>query len=315
MKLISKRILVTGATGFIGANLVRRLISQNHQVHILKRKNSEIWRIKDIISKLHVYEVDLLEKEILFKILRRIEPMIIFHLANLGSYAGIDPLLEDSIKINTLGTVNLIKAANAIDYECFINTGSSAEYGTKTSTMKEVDICEPSTNYALSKLISTLYAKAYANRTKKPLATLRIFSPFGPFDHPTRLITDTILKMLKGEQLLFHNPYTVRDYIFIEDVIDAYLFCMENGGKLSGEIFNIGSGKQTYIKDVIRLLATEIGSKSLIRWDDLIKDKPVVWQADIKKAKKQLGWHLKKTLSQGLKETVAWFKKYSYLYD
>lgn len=311
-----KKILVTGATGFVGRNLVQRLIDQNYQVHILKRKSSDIWRIKDIITKLHTHDVDLLEKKLLLKLLKKIKPNVIFHLANLGLYAGVDPPIEDAIKINTLGTINLIASADVIDYECFVNTGSSSEYGDKQSPMRETDSCEPTTNYALAKLAATLYAQAYAKRTKKPLATFRIFSPFGPFDHSTRLITYTILKMLKGTHLSFYNPDAVRDYIFIEDVINAYLLCIKHSDRLCGEIFNIGMGNQTQIKDVIQLLSTEIGSKSSINWDNLYKkNERLIWQADIQKAKKQLGWRPKKTLEQGLKETVSWFKQYSYLYD
>lgn len=313
MKLSSKRILVTGATGFIGANLVRKLINQNHQVHILKRKKSDIWRIKDVISKLDIYDVDLLEKEKLSKIIRKIKPNVIFHLANLGLYGGIDPNIEDSIKINTFGTINLIQSADSINYECFINTGSSSEYGIKQSPMKETDTCEPTSNYAISKLAGTLYASLYAKKTHKPLVTLRIFSPFGPYDHPDRLITQAILKMLRGEQFFSNNPYSVRDYIFIEDVIEAYLLCMKNSPNIGGEIFNIGSGKQVYIQNVINLLAAEM-KIDLTDWKKSNKN-DIVWQADIRKAKRMLNWYPREKLTDGLKKTITWFKNNRSFYD
>lgn len=312
-----KKILVTGATGFVGSNLIRKLLSKHHQVHILKRNSTNIWRIKDIISKLYVHEVDILDKENLSKLVKKVKPMVIFHLANLGSYGGVDPYIEPSLKINTLGTINLINSCDPIDYDCFINTGSSAEYGIKKKPMQETDLCEPITNYALSKLASTLYAQSYAKRTKKLLVTLRLFSPFGPYDHPARLIPNAIVKMLKGDALFVHNPFEVRDYIFVEDVIDAYLLCMKKAQYLSGEIFNIGSGKQTIIKDVIRLLSAELKSKSMICLNNnpVLNSNATLWQADIEKAKKQLGWYPKKTLIQALKETISWFKKQAYLYD
>lgn len=313
MKFTSKRILVTGATGFVGANLVRKLISQNHQVHILKRKESKIWRIKDIMSELYIHNVDLLEREKLFNTMHKIKPNVIFHLANLGLYAGIDPKIEDSIQINTFGTINLIQGSDSIDYECFINTGSSSEYGAKLSSMKEIDVCEPTSNYAIAKLASTLYATSHAKKTKKPLATLRIFSPYGPYDHPDRLISQAILRMIRGEPFLSENPYSVRDYIFIDDVTDAYLLCIKNCQKISGEIFNIGGGKQIYIKDVIKLLETETGTNS-VRWKASKKNN-IVWQADIRKAKKILNWYPKKNLIEGLKQTINWFKNNSSFYN
>ncbi len=313
MRPFSKKILITGATGFIGSNLVRKLISKNHQIHIIMRKASDIWRIKDIISKINVHNVNLLEKEKLSNILNIIKPNVIFHLANLGLYAGSDPKIEDSIKINTLGTINLIQSSHLIDYECFINTGSSSEYGTKQFPMKETDICTPYSNYAIAKLAGTLYTNLYAKKTKKPIATFRIFSPYGPYDHPDRLISQAILKMIKGEQFFSNEPYAVRDYIFIEDVVDAYLLCMRRYKKISGEIFNIGSGTQSYVKDVIKLLAGELET-NLVRWNTSKKN-DTVWQADIEKAKKQLGWYPKKTLEEGLRETVAWFKNNFHIYD
>lgn len=310
-----KRVLVTGATGFVGANLVRTLIQKNYQVDILKRKDSPIWRIKDIISKLNPHDVDLLEKKTLSKLLQKIKPQIIFHLANLGSYAGIDPSIEDSLKINTIGTINLIESADAIDYECFINTGSSSEYGNKHHPMQETDLCEPITNYAISKLTTSLYAKSYANKTKKPLVTLRLFSPFGSYDHPRRLIAETILKLIKQQEIICYNPTATRDYIFIDDVICAYLKCLEKPEKLTGEILNVGSGQQTSVYDMIQLLKIETGSKSPIKYADTQNGNLLIWQADIKKAYESLNWRPEKNLIQGIKETITWFRKYSYLYD
>lgn len=311
MKITAKKkVLVTGATGFVGSNLVRRLINQNYEVHVLKRRNSNIWRIKDIASKLSAYNVNILNKGQLLKILQKIKPNIIFHLANLGLYGGIDPSIDDSIKINALGTINLIESANTIDYECFINTGSSAEYGNKCKTMRETDRCEPLTNYAIAKLIGTQYAQSYSKRSNKPLTTLRIFSPFGPYDHPNRLIPLAILTTLKGERFILNNPYDFRDYIFIEDVVDAYLLCIKHSQKLSGEIFNIGSGKQTNIGDLIELLKAKIGLKNDIFLENIptTKKQPRVWQADITKAQKLLQWHPQYDIYNGITKTVDWFK-------
>lgn len=309
-----KKILVSGATGFVGANLVRRLIYENYKIFILKRKNSNIWRVKDLIAKISTFDIDLLEEQNLFKLVHKIKPNVIFHLANLGLYGNIDSPIDESIKVNLLGTVNLIESTNELDYECFINTGSSSEYGSKDVPMKESDYCEPSTNYALSKLAGTLYAKSYAKQNKKPLATLRLFSPFGPFDHPSRFITQTILKMLKDENILIKNPNDFRDYIFIDDVIEAYICCIKKSDKLSGEVFNVGRGKQIAIKDLVEMLAKLIGFKGKIIYQDKSSDNKKMWQADILKAKYKLGWQPEKTITQGLEKTVDWFKKNSHFY-
>lgn len=310
-----KKIFVTGATGFVGANLVRTLLKKDYEVHIIKRKNSDVWRIKDILPKFHLHEIDLLEKKSLARLLQTLKPNVIFHLTNLGLYGGIDAPLNKSLEVNLQGTVNLIEAADSIDYECFINTGSSAEYGDKNTPMQEDNYCEPISNYAIAKLATTLYAKSYAKRTKKPLATLRLFSPFGPFDHPARFITETILKLLKGEEIYIKDPSAVRDYIFIEDVVSAFLQCIKNPKRLSGEIINVGSGKQIRVKEVLELLTQNMVSNSKITYNDLSSVKKVMWQAGIKKAKQVLDWHPKTNLDQGLKKTIKWFEKNAYYYD
>lgn len=309
-----KKVLVTGATGFVGANLVRRLIKEKYQLHILKRKKSNIWRIKDIISKLHIHEVDLTEKKHLSRLMVKIRPNFIFHLANLGLYSRIDSPIKNSIETNLLGTVNLIESSEKIDYNCFVNTGSSSEYGVKTIPMKEDDLCQPETNYAISKLAATLFTQAYAKRTKKPLVTLRLFSPFGPFDHPSRFITQTILKMLNSEDILIKNSTAVRDYIFVEDVIEAYVLCMKNPDKLAGQVFNIGSGKQTSIRDVLKLLVKLMNFRGKITYEDKFLDKKNMWQSNIQKANKKLGWQPYMTLGEGLDKTILWFKKNSHFY-
>lgn len=309
-----RKILITGATGFVGANLARRLVKEKYELHILIRERSNTWRINDIIPKVHMHKIDLTEKKYLFKLMDIVRPNCIFHLANLGLYGGIDSPIKESIGVNLLGTINLLESADKINYDCFINTGSSSEYGTKTVSMKETDLCQPETNYAITKLAATLFAQAYAKKTKKPVVTLRLFSPFGPFDHPSRLIAQMIIKMVKGEDISVKNPHDVRDYIFIEDVIEAYMLCMKNSDKSCGEVFNIGRGKQTSIKDMLELLAKLTGFKGRIMYEDKALDKKIMWQADISKAEQQLGWQPTKTLREGLNRTVEWFKKNSHFY-
>jgi len=245
--------------------------------------------------------------------MNKVRPQFIFHLANLGLYGGIDSTLEESVKVNLFGTFNLIDGLEKVGYECFINTGSSSEYGIKTSPMAEDEICQPETNYALTKLAATLYAKSYAKINNKPIVTLRLFSPFGPFDHSSRFIAQAILKMQKGQTVSVRNPNALRDYIFIDDVIDAFTLCIKNYSKLSGEIINIGRGSQISMKYMVELLAKQIGSKTKIIFGKPIKDKNM-WQADIRRAKLKLGWTPKTNLAKGVRTTLEWFKQNSHYY-
>jgi len=304
---MKNRVLVTGATGFIGSCLTHRLVNTNYDIHIIKRETSNIWRIKDILNRVTVHNVDLTDKKNLEKIVKAIKPDIILHLANAGVYGGWHLPERQLIETNFLGTVNLINACNNIKYKCFINTGSSSEYGLKKDSMKETDICEPINIYGITKCAATLYCQAKARREKLPIVTLRLFSPYGYYDEPTRLVPSVIKSCLLGENPKVSSPRFVRDFIFIEDVIDAYL---KTTPQMGGEIFNIGYGQQHTVGEVVNTIVKLTGNKVRPEWgsSSMRPSEPTMWQANITKAKNFLNWRPQYTLKEGLEKTVKWYE-------
>ena len=118
-------VLVTGATGFVGSNLVRTLVSKEHEVHIILRETSDKWRIKGVIEKVNLHHCDLKNKEKVRKVISEIAPQMVFHLA---VYGGL-PHQQDQFQIietNLSSTVNLLDACTRTGFDCFINTGSSS---------------------------------------------------------------------------------------------------------------------------------------------------------------------------------------------
>ncbi len=310
MKLKNKKVIVTGATGFIGANIARRLVEVGADVHILRRQSSNDWRIKDILKKVSVRIVDLLDEEGLKKTVADIKPEIIVHTAVYGSY----PFQKDTQRIfntNIIGTFNLLNASKAVGFELFINTGSSSEYGVKKRAMKEDDGLDPATLYGASKACVTLCCQSFAKTEKLPIATLRLFSPYGYYEEPTRLIPSVILSCLKKETVRVSSPHNVRDFIFIEDVSDLYLKMIENKGKATGEIFNAGFGRQHRVGEVVSEIVKLTGSKVGVEWGSVANPRlePQRWEANILKSQKFLGWSPHHNLAEGLARTVDWFKK------
>lgn len=306
-----EKAVVTGATGFVGANIVRALVKRDFEVHILIRKQSNLWRIQDILSQITPHRVDLLEEKLLQKTMRSIQPEVIFHLANAPLYQGIHSLQKEYINTNIVGTINLLDACDTIPYKCFINTGSSAEYGTKVKPMRENDFCHPLSLYAITKLASTNYASFTGKIENKPVITFRLFSPYGPYDDPKRLITEVIYNALENKPIHLSDPNVVRDYIYIEDVIHAYLLAIKKAEKYNGEIFNIGSGKQTSIDEVVKTIIKVTNSTSKIKWGALkgrlFESK--AWQADIEKTKESLHWVPSYSFLKGINETISWFTR------
>lgn len=308
--MTSKRIyMITGATGFIGSCLLRKLVARNEKVHLLVRKKAQAWRIRDMLRNTTVHFSDLSDESTLTKLVKKIKPDIIYHLATYGAYPFQDNA-EVCIKTNIAGTLNLLKATSRIDYELFVNTGSSSEYGFKKLPIKETDSLEPVSYYAVSKCAQTLLCTYFAKERKKPIVTLRPFSVYGPYEDRNRFIPVLLKSLFFQKQMNLVSPDIARDWVYVDDMVNAYLLIRELRC-YSGEVFNIGTGKQTTIKEVVGLAAKITGKTTHCIWGGMNNRKwdTPHWVADVTKTKKLLGWSPQFDLRLGLSATWTWFIK------
>lgn len=308
------KVLVTGATGFVGSCLTRRLVEMGYDVHIFTRSKSNKWRIADLLRKVTDHQVDLRDAGSVEKAVAQIGPTIIYHLATYGGFSSQkEPLVI--IESNLMGTVNLLSACEKIGFDCFINTGSSSEYGLKSNPMSENDILEPVGDYGVSKAAATLYCRSSALEKDLPIITFRLFSPYGPWDDSKRLIPYVVKSLLRGESPKLSTPKSVRDFIYIDDVLDIFLKVI-NLPVSGGDIFNIGSGAQVSIGEVVSMITKIIESGVEPIWGKVNSQRPEPgsWAADIRKVKTELGWFPSKSLWTGLNKTVKWFRENLELY-
>jgi len=311
---IGKRIFITGATGFVGSNLVRRALKKGADVFINIRNNSNTWRINDILKDISTIPVDITNYEILKDSINKIKPDIIFHTAVYGGVASQNNV-ETIFQTNIMGTEKLVRSCENVPYEIFVNTGSSSEYGTNLSPMCETDLLKPETYYGVAKAAASLYCQTNARINKKPIVTLRLFSPYGQYEKKDRLIPSLILSALQKKPPKIASTRFVRDFIFIEDILDAYEAVI-NYRDTSGQIFNIGSGQQATVgkvtETILKLLGNEVSFETGIpqSWNT----EPPFWQANIELAKSGLKWEPRYSLEQGLKKTIDWFKVNQELY-
>ncbi len=314
--LKNKRTLVTGATGFIGSCLTRRLVARGFgEINVLIRGESDKWRIKDIEKSIHISRVDLRDYAGLRKIILKIRPDFIFHCASYGGFSN-QKKEEEILATNINGTINLINSLSDVDYRHFINVGSSSEYGLKGKKMSEKDDLKPVTMYGISKAFSAIYAGRTAEKQKKPITTIRPFSVYGPYDSRERLIISFILAILKGKKKYrINSPTAVRDFVYIDDVTDFFLKVASR--KTSLGILNIGSGEQRTVRKAVTEIKNIAESDIEVKSNDDRKKrlKPEVWEADMSKAKKTLGWKARTDFRKGVKKTIDWVRENRRIYE
>lgn len=302
------RVLVTGATGYVGACLTRRLLELGHDIHIFVRPESNKWRIADIAHELILHNVDLCDAPAVEKAVSNIKPECIFHLATYGGFS-FQQNVTSIYAANFLGTVNLVHACEKTGFKYFVNTGSSSEYGLKSQVMKENDLLEPLGDYAVSKAAATLFCRSEAIQKNLPIISLRIFSPYGPWDDPKRLIPYVISSLLNGMAPTLSNPTSVRDYIYIDDVVDAYLAVI-GAAIIPGAVYNVGSGRQTSIGDMVSKIKDAIGNGVSPLWGARMiqRPEPSNWVADINALKSHCHWQPAIGPGDGLNKTINWMR-------
>lgn len=305
-----KKILITGAAGFVGSHLYRRLLKEGGEIHLLLRPSSDRRRIADIISNASLHEADLRDAEGIKRIMRAVKPAGIFHLAASPVLSGATASAEELIATNFSGTVNLIQAARECDYEFFINTGSFTEYAITDHPVRESDSCEPMELYSMTKLAGTLFAKALGRTEGRPIVSLRLFTPYGPDLQEGRLLHRLISSALRDQEINLTRPEVSRDYIFIDDAVELYLEAASKAQKYKGEIFNAGSGVRTTIGELADLVLQKTGSRSALKWGvfrQVVYDSDH-WQADMTKTFAAFSWRPRVHFKEGLDKTIDWFR-------
>ena len=300
-------ILVTGASGFIGSHLVRRLAETGAEPHVFLRSSSDTRRLGNVPGRLNRHAADLADPSSIRAAVRRVRPRTIFHCASWGGHPGQTD--ESAIfGTNLAGTFHLLAACEEVGFDRFVHTGSSSEYGMKTAPMSEGDEPAPVDAYGASKAGATLWCRAAAISRGLSVVTLRLFSPYGPWDDPARLIPTAARAFLEGRPLQLASPSGARDFIHVDDVLDACLLAA-TVPSAAGEIINVGSGRQTTAREVVGILSRLIPGAPPPSWGVIApRPGPSVWVADIGKARRILGWEPKVPLEEGLRRTVEWMR-------
>jgi nucleoside-diphosphate-sugar epimerase len=305
-----QRVVVTGGSGFVGASLVRRLLSMGWQVDLLLRPDFATWRVPAQDTRLSMHVVDLTDASSVEALLHRLQPRYVFHLAAHGAYSWQTDAAAIA-KTNLETTRTLALASLEANVEAFVHTGTSLEYGRKRHAPSEDEPAEPEGAYAISKAAATAFCRDLARRSGIRIPTLRLYSVYGPWEEPQRLVPSLLLHAMVGKWPPLASPKTARDFVWVEDVIDALIIAASRPLADPGAIFNIGTGRQITLGEIVDTVRDMTGCGAEPHWQSMPdRDWDTdIWQAEARHAAKELGWTAQTTLRTGLQQTIEWLRE------
>lgn len=299
-----KRVLLTGATGFIGSHLLEGLLLSGYKVVIVKRSVSDVWRIRHLLHKVQIYDVDSISLDEIFL---RHEIDLVIHLATLYRRFDNSDDINEMVTTNISFPVELIEAGLKQGLKGFINTGTFFEYDCSSLPVGEEAKIKPFNLYARTKLAFESILSTYEDQLS--ICTLRIFSPYGEKDND-KLIPMVIQKALSGEKIELSDGFQKLDFIYVKDIVSAYLKVVEKMDSRNScyMVYNIGTGTAISIREVVSIIEQKLGQEINKTWGAESKvDVPIVF-ADISRVVKELDWVPEYSISKGIERTIEYYR-------
>jgi nucleoside-diphosphate-sugar epimerase len=298
------RIVVTGATGFLGSYLVADLLRRGHVVAIVTRPDGDAWRLREYKGAFAVICGTLADPTSLRGPLAAFRPDAVAHVA-WAEVAGADRNSPAQAR-NIAMTVELAAVAADIGVRAFVGAGSQAEYGPHPHIIGTDDATRPTSLYGHAKLAAGAMAGQVAAERQMRFAWLRIFSTYGPKDNPTWLIPSTIARLRSGQRMSLTGCGQRWGFLHAADAAAAFRVVIED--QRAAGIFNLGSPDAPVLRDTVTLLRDLVDSTAELGFGDLPyrPDQVMHLQADVT-GLTALGWRPQVVLADGLRETVAWY--------
>lgn len=300
-------ILVLGASGFIGANLLRTILNVRSDVHGTASR-LPAWRLETVPAH-NIHVVDLLIDSNLDGLLEKVRPRTVFNCVAFGAYSfETDGQLIYATNFNF--TTRLLERLRQRSISMYVHAGSSSEYGDNCAGPGEQAHLEPNSHYAVSKAAAAQLIHYYGKHLRFPCANLRLYSVYGPLEDSSRLIPNLVRCGLQKTLPEFVRPDISRDFVYVDDVAAAFIqTALHIKEKDYGNSFNIGTGRKVTMADIADVAQNLFDvtdapkfTMSSRRWD--VAD----WYAQPEKARERLKWTPLVSLEDGLRQTAAWMR-------
>lgn len=294
-----RRVLVTGASGFIGKHLCRRLVREGHEVHGVSRNprhDGEVtWR-----------QADLADPTAAEELLKRVRPDTVLHLASYVSGSRELDAVLPTMQHNLVAAVNVLVAA----------AGSGCGLVALTGSMEEPESSSgdptPGSPYAAAKYASGAYGRMIHALHDLAVVNLRVFMVYGPGqDDRTKLVPYVVTSLLRGERPQLSSGVRPVDWVYVDDVVDAFLAAARRPD-LAGATLDVGSGELVTIRSLVEQIVETVGTRVEPDFGAL-PDRPLeqVRTADVERTRSMIGWEPRTTLAAGIRATVEWYRSES----
>ena len=323
MNISNCKILVTGASGFVGSHLVEKLLQKGYSVKCFIRYNSkyDIGFLNEIdtqlFNELEIIRGDLRDYHAIKDAMKCID--IVFHLGALIAipYSFMNP--KDVIDTNVLGTLNILNSTRDLSIDKIIHTSTSEVYGTaKYIPMDENHPLQAQSPYAASKISADKLAESYYCSYNLPISTIRPFNIYGPRQSARAVIPTIISQALTQKHIKLGNLTPTRDFTYVSDTVEAFIKIAESDNT-TGKVYNIGSTKEISIGEIAKKICKLTNIKYDIIYEE-IRERPKKSEverlcSDSSKAMDEIKWKPKVLLEDGLIKTIHWSQNNIHCYN
>ena len=320
--MTGKRVLVTGAGGFIGSHLAETLATAGAHVRAFVRYTSRNdygwleWVPDEVLESIEVFRGDLVNPDAVSDAVSGSD--IVFHLGAIVPipYSYRHP--REFVDTNVTGTLNVLEAARRHDVARIVHTSSSEVYGTpQTTPIAETHRLHPQSPYAATKVAADQLGLSYHAAFGVPIVVARPFNTFGPRQSARAVIPTIVTQALTRPQVVLGTTSTTRDFMYVSDTVSGLIAAAAAGG-VEGSVINLGTGNETSVQSVALLVAELLGREIAITSSEE-RERPSTSEverllADVREARERLGWEPLVGLREGLERTIEWFSSALHAY-
>ena len=305
------RVLVTGAGGFIGSHVVRRLLEESCEIHAVSKAVSQVFptRLVDLRDAITLHEANIVDRSAMEVVIDRAQPTHVLHLAAFTHVGKSWDRVDECLATNLIGTINVLHALEGSGYQRFVSIGTSEIYGAVDVPFREDAVVHPISPYSASKHAAEELCRVFHEGRGWPIVLLRPFNAYGPAQSPDRVVPEIIVRGLRKQRLAMTLGSQTREFNYVEDIADGIVRAASAPG-IDGDVLNLGCGEEVSMRDLATTILGLLGDPIAAEFGALPERPTEIRRmySDSSKARRLLGWEPRTSLEEGLARTIAWYE-------